>query len=128
MHGYRDHCIRMVCPPMPLYCPYYMYQFPYQYYRYRQKSEEYPAYHHKRPQNPPPNYIPKVPASVNLVEASMISPCNRKYTYLWLKNGESFWSYIVYTGKRGVLGWKYTEGRWKQFHLRLKEIKNFTCT
>jgi hypothetical protein len=127
MHGYRDHCIRKAYPSISLYCPYYIYQLLCPYCGYRQKVEEYPAHHHKRPQNPPPNYIPNVPTLVISIESSAMSPCVHKYTYLWLKNGESFWAYIVYVGKRAVSGWKYKGGRWVQFNLHLKQIKNFTC-
>jgi hypothetical protein len=105
-----------------------MYQLLCPYCGYRQKAEEYPAYHHKRPQNPPPNYIPKMPTLVNSIEYSVISPCIHKYTYLWLKNGESFWAYIVYAGKKAVAGWRYTKGRWIHFGLHLSRIKNFTCS
>lgn len=127
MHGYRDHCIRKAYSSSPFYCPYSMYQILCPYCGYRQKAEEYPAHHQKRPQNPPPNYIPKLPTSVSSIESSVIYPCIHKYTYLWLKNGESFWAYIIYVGKRAVFGWRYKGGRWVQFHSHLRRIKNFTC-
>lgn len=128
MHGYRDHSLRKAYSSKPTYysCP--MYQLLSSYYGYRQKAEEYPAYHHKQPKNPPPNYTPKIPTSVSSIEYNIISPCVYKYTYLWLKNGESFWSYIVYVGKRAVSGWRYKRGRWIHFSSHLKQIKNFTCS
>lgn len=129
MYGYRDHCIRKDYQTFPqFYCPYFMYQLSCPYSAYRQRIEEYPVHHHKRPKNPPPSNIPQMPATAGPIEPSTISPCAYKYSYFWLKNGESFWAYIVNVGKRSISGWKYTEGRWKQFGLHLAQIKNFTCS
>lgn len=129
MHGYRDHCIRKYYPTAhQFYCPFFTHILSCPCFAYRQKLEEYPAHHQKRPQNPLPGYIPKLPAAVRPIDISTISPCAHKYTYLWLKNGESFWAYIVYVGKRAVSGWRNIGGRWKQFGLHLKQIKNFICT
>lgn len=129
MHGYRDHCIRNPYPTAPqFYCPYSIYQFPCPYCGYRQKVEEYPAHFHKRPANPPPSYVPNLPATAGPIEPGTLSSCAFKYTYLWLKNGESFWVYITSAGKKSVSGWRYIKGRWKQFGTRLAQIKNFTCS
>lgn len=128
MHGYRDHCIKKDYQSVyQFYCPYFMYLRSFPCFAYRQKLEEYPAYHQKRPKNPPPSYIPEPPAAVSPTDISAISPCAHKYTYLWLKNGESFWAYIVFTGRRSISGWRYTGSRWKQFGLHLEQIKNFIC-
>lgn len=127
MHGYRDHCIRKSYSSPIFYCPYSMNQFLCPYCRYRQRVEEYPAQHHKRPTNPPPNYIPNLSNATSTITPAAITPCAHKYTYLWLKNGESFWAYIVYVGKRAVAGWRYTKDRWIHFALNLRQIKNFTC-
>lgn len=128
MHGYRDHCIRTTYPAPPFYCPYSMSQLICPYLESRQKVEEYPAKHQERPKNPPPDYTPMMPTSTGSIESSAIFPCTFRYTYLWLKNGESFWSYIAYVGKRAISGWKYKKGRWVQFGLHLRQIKNFTCS
>lgn len=129
MHGYRDHCIRNPYPTAPqFYCPYSMCQFQCPYLGYRQKIEEYPVHFHKRPVNPPPGAVPNEPAAAVPIEPSTLTPCAFKYTYLWLKNGESFWAYITSVGKKSVSGWKYTKNRWKQFGTRLTQIKKFTCS
>lgn len=129
MHGYRDHCIRSAYPRAPqLYCPYSVYEVPCPFCEYRQKVEEYPAHFHKRPTNPPPIYIPKPPTPARPISTITLTPCAYKYTYLWLRNKEGFWAYIVTIGKKSISGWRYTGNRWKQFNSRFKDIINFTCS
>ncbi|KHD35623.1 hypothetical protein NL50_12790 [Clostridium acetobutylicum] len=124
MNGYRDHSIRT----SQFYCPYFNDKYIYSQGGYRQKVEEYPAQYQSRPQSPPPDYIPRFPTTTyNAIASGIISPCNNKYTYLWLKNGEAFWSYIAYVGTRSISGWRYDRGRWVQFGLNLVQIRNFTC-
>ena len=133
MHGYRDHCIRRAYPDSAFYCPYSMYRLPCPFKDgYRPKIEEFPVHQQGLPKNPPPTYTPKLSdvAHPNLTEVKLreIAPCILKSTYLWLKNGASFWAHIGYVGRHSISGWKYTGGQWSHFHLRLNEIKNFICS
>lgn len=115
------------------YCPYPMYQFrcPFNN-QYRQKVEEYPIQQQAAPTSPPPNYTPKlanVPTpNLSTVEFGIINPCIFKYTYLWLKNGDEFWSYLVYISRTAIAGWRYQGGRWVYFTLDLSDLRNFTCS
>lgn len=85
------------------------------------------------PTTPPPSFTPK-PTSTSssqpglmAVDPGAIKPCVYTFVYLWLKNGQSFWAYLVYVGKTSASGWKYQGGRWVYFGVDLKEIKSFTC-
>jgi hypothetical protein len=133
MYGYRDHIIRTAYSHSTFYCPYSMYrlQCPFNY-GYRPKVEEYPIQQQAPPKNPPPNYTPKLSdaasPTLTTVEFGVVAPCIFKFTYLWLKSGDSFWSYIVYVSKTSIAGWKYKAGQWVYFGLDLKEIKNFICS
>ena len=116
-----------------IYCPVSLYQYPCPFYKgYRQRVEEYPVRQQEPPKNPPPDYTPKITdvAQPNLtsVEFGAISPCIFRMTYLWLKNGLSFWSYLVFINKTTVSGWRYENGQWLSFSADLKEIKNFICS
>ena len=131
MYGYRDYSART--PYKAFYCPYSMYltECPFCY-GYRPKAEEYQLQQQEPPKNPPPSYTPKLSdlpePNLTKVESGAISPCIYKYTYLWLKNGESYWSYIVRIGNISLSGWRYIGGRWISFSLDLKDLKNFVCS
>lgn len=115
------------------YCPYLMRQLqcPF-HYGYRHRIEEYQIQQQEAPKNPPPNYTPKlsdvVAPHLTVVEFGAITPCIYRYTYIWLKNGQSFWSYLVFIGKTSVSGWEYRSGKWAYFSVDLKAIKNFICS
>ena len=131
MYGYRDHCVRASYPT--LYCPYSEYPIPCPFCnQYRPKAEEYQLQQEQPPKNPPPSYTPKLSdlpnPNLTKVESGAISPCIYRYTYLWLKNGESYWSYIVRIGNTSLSGWRYIGGRWISFTLDLKDLRNFVCS
>jgi hypothetical protein len=133
LYGSRDHCIRTIYPDSTFYCPYSMYQLqcPFNY-GYRKRIEEYPIQQQGPPKNPPPNYTPKLSnvaaPSLTAVEFRAIAPCIFRFTYLWLRSEDSFWSYIVYVGRTSISGWRYKGGQWVYFGVALKEIKNFICS
>ena len=132
MYGYRDFSVRTACAHSNFYCPYSTYpiQCPLAN-QYRPKVEEYAIQQQAAPKNPPPNYTPKLsevpPLKPPVVHIRVIGPCLLKYTYLWPKKGDSFWSYITYVSRKDIQGWKYVSGQWVSFTLKLKEIENFVC-
>ncbi|MDP4142989.1 MAG: hypothetical protein Q8936_00705 [Bacillota bacterium] len=133
MYGYRDPFIGSDCDDSSFYCPYRMYEFQCPLCTgKRQKVEEYPIQQQQPPKNPPPNYTPKlsdVPVpNLILVEFGAISPCIFKNTYIWLKNGESFWSYLTFISRNSVAGWRYINNRWVYFTTNLNQIKNYICS
>jgi glucan-binding YG repeat protein len=101
-------------------------------YGHRQRTEEYPIQQQGQPKNPPPSYTPKLSdvAEPNLttVESGAITPCIFRFTYIWLKSGISFWSYLAFIGKTSISGWQYKAGQWVYFSVDLKNIKNFICS
>jgi hypothetical protein len=133
LYGYRDHVIRPAYPVPVHYCPYSTYplQCPFSN-GLRQRIEEFPIQQQQPPKNPPPTYTPKLSdvAEPNLiiVEFGIISPCIFRYTYLWLKNGQSFWSYLVFISRTSASGWQYKGGQWVYFGVDLLNIKNFICS
>ena len=53
--------------------------------------------------------------------------CTYRYTYLWLRNGKSFWCYPTYVNKTTISGWKWKNYKWKFFSMPIKKISNFYC-
>lgn len=133
MYDYMDDDINSMNCNSTNCCPYFMHQFqcPYNY-GYRQKAEEYPLQQQGPPTKPPPSYTPKLSdvaaPSLTAVEFGSISPCIFRFTYLWLKNGKAFWSYLVFIGRTSISGWSFIGGQWVYFAIDLKEIKNFICS
>lgn len=106
------------------YCPYYtpLFRCPLQY-GYRQQQGP--------PTTAPPSFTPQLTqtqeATIKAVDPGAIKPCINTFSYIWLKNGQSFWAYIIYVGRTSVTGWKYQNRRWVYFGVDLKDIKSFTC-
>ncbi|WP_297518919.1 hypothetical protein [uncultured Clostridium sp.] len=53
--------------------------------------------------------------------------CTYRYTYLWLRNGRSFWCYPTYVSHNTLSGWKWKNYKWKFFSIPIKRISNFYC-
>ena len=84
------------------------------------------------PMGPPPSFTPsktetKAGINVKAVDPGSIRFCKYKYTYLWLTNGNSFWSYITYVGKKSISGFRWIRYRWVYFGIDLRQIDSFIC-
>lgn len=91
------------------------------------------------PSGPPPNFIPSEAQATKVggqasggvstfaIDGGAIFPCRFRYTYIWLNNGRSFWSYIVFVGRDSIAGWRYTGRRWVYFGIDLRRIRSFYC-
>ncbi|SHJ81909.1 hypothetical protein SAMN05444401_3972 [Clostridium amylolyticum] len=125
MSNYRNYAY----PDMIPWCPYAA-QCPFRT-LCTQGTEEFQRQQQGPPKAPPPSFTPQlsdVPeASLLAVDPGAISPCVNRFSYIWLKNGQSFWAYLVYVGRTSASGWRYQGGRWIYFGIDLKEIKSFTC-
>lgn len=90
-----------------------------------------PPLQHGPPNSPPPDFIPKPsksPGAAPLrVDPGALTPCIFRFSYLWLKNSESFWAYLVYVGRTSAAGWRYRRKRWVYFGVDLDDIKSFNC-
>lgn len=56
-----------------------------------------------------------------------INMCLRKYTYIWQRNGRSYWSYLMYADRYQVSGWRWINWRWVYFALDVRNIESFYC-
>lgn len=81
------------------------------------------------PSGPPPSGVPLQTQSVGTLAVSpgTISPCRFRYVYIWLRNGRSFWAWLVFVDRRSVAGWRWTGRNWVYFGMDLRRIDNFVC-
>lgn len=76
----------------------------------------------------PPAYIPQQPTtSLYAVDPGAISRCVGKYTYVWLRNGDSFWFYPTFVGPTSVAGYRWYGVFWLNYGIDLRQITSFTC-
>ncbi|PKM94594.1 MAG: hypothetical protein CVU84_10385 [Firmicutes bacterium HGW-Firmicutes-1] len=82
------------------------------------------------PQGPPPSRIPRRSLggpSLYAVDPGAIWNCRYKYTYIWLEDGRSFWSWLVFVGRRSVAGYRWIGYGWVYFGTDLDNISDFVC-
>lgn len=88
------------------------------------------------PSGPPPNMVPlkkqggvKSYAGISpmAIDSGAIRPCRNRYVYIWLRNGDAFWAWLTYVGRRSVSGWRWTGRRWVFFGTDLRRIDSFFC-
>lgn len=79
------------------------------------------------PAGPPPSFVPTQQATTFAVDPGGIRRCLFRYTYVWLNNGQHFWLYPIFVGRRSVAGWRWTGFTWVYFGIDLRQIQSFTC-
>jgi hypothetical protein len=85
------------------------------------------------PSGPPPGFIPPKPPVPHggiaqlAVDPGAIRPCRFRFSYIWLKNRNSFWAYITFVGRTSIAGFRWNGRRWIYFGMDLRRIESFTC-
>ncbi|MGE7662137.1 hypothetical protein ACQKL6_10460 [Peribacillus sp. NPDC097197] len=105
-------------------------QFDYLNFEERQPPPPRPPQGGGPPTVPPPSFIPQFP-NVGFfgIEAGAMRGCLYKNTYIWLRNGRSFWLYPTYVGRNTVAGyrWRPNQKRWAYYGTDEDEIQSFQC-
>lgn len=131
MCTYNNNDISNLCTYGPCYCPYAEMQYQCPYRTYFSQFEGFTRQKQGPPKTPPPSFTPQLSnepeTSLMAVDSGAIAPCVYKFSYIWLRNGQSFWAYLVYVGRTSASGWRHRRGRWEYFGVDLKQIKSFTC-
>jgi len=78
-----------------------------------------------QPPGPPPPYIPD--QTPYRVDPGSIRGCKRKYTYIWLDNGNSFWFYPTYVGRKSISGYRWYGFFWLYYGVDLNRVQSFVC-
>lgn len=61
------------------------------------------------------------------VSGGSLRPCLYKFTYIWQRNGRSYWAYITRIDARSVSGWRWLGWRWVFFGVDTRRIDSFVC-
>ena len=59
--------------------------------------------------------------------SNSLAPCLYRYTYLWQKNGFSYWAYLTSLSSCSISGWRWIGFRWVYFGVDYKRIDSFVC-
>ncbi len=85
------------------------------------------------PSGPPPSYIPQLQtrarggAELYAVDPGAIRGCLYRFTYVWLRNGRSFWFFPTYVGRESIAGYRWNGYRWNYYGTDLRRITSFQC-
>ena len=86
------------------------------------------------PTTAPPSFTPQQSAagarggvSAFAVDPGAIRGCLFRFTYIWLRNGRSFWFYPTFVGRTSVAGWRWNGRRWSYYGTDLNRISSFQC-
>ena len=77
------------------------------------------------PRSAPPTFAPQAPARE--VDPRHIRRCLFRFTFIWLRNGNSFWFYPVFVTRDTVVGFRWRRRGWEYFVLNLRRIVFFQC-
>jgi len=80
------------------------------------------------PTSPPPSFVPQQSsASAFAIDPGAIAGCRFRNTYVWLNNGEAFWFFPTFVGRRSVAGFRWFGFFWSYFGIDTNRIRSFTC-
>ncbi|WP_286170539.1 transporter [Bacillus sp. NTK071] len=83
------------------------------------------------PTSSPPASAPPKPqtaqSGLQAVDPGAIRGCMYRFTYIWMRGGNSFWFWPVYVGRTSVSGFRWTGRRWVYTGIGLNRIDMFTC-
>jgi len=72
-----------------------------------------------KPINPPGTSV--------VIDANTVKPCMNTCTYVWLKNGTTYWVWMSQTTQDSIYGYYWNGSQWAQFSLPLQQIDYFQC-
>lgn len=85
------------------------------------------------PSGPPPSFTPQqAPQARGGVSAFAVDPgairgCLFRFTYIWLRNGRSFWFYPTFVGRESIAGYRWNGFRWNYYGTDLDRVSSFQC-
>ena len=74
---------------------------------------------------PPPGYTPQMPAWQN--GPSGIGNCLKRYTYIWQRNGMSYWFFPTQIEGGLVIGFIWSRRRWTYHAVNRDAIRSYQC-
>jgi hypothetical protein len=105
-----------------------------------------PGFRPRPPQGPPPNIPGGIPTPPSFggqqqfrydqpgfprqfwqIDPRGIRRCLYRYTYVWLRNGASFWFFPVFVSDQTVIGFRWRQRNWEYFSLNFRRVSYFRC-
>lgn len=80
------------------------------------------------PRFAPPAHIPQRAPGLRAVDTGAISRCLYSNTYVWLNNGQQFWFFPTFIGKRSIAGYRWMHRHWVFMGFSLNMIDSFFCS
>jgi hypothetical protein len=77
------------------------------------------------PMGQPPAFSPPVPAWQS--GPSGIRGCLYRNTYIWLKNGNSFWFFPTFVGRNTIIGFQWRRIGWIYHIINPNSIRSYQC-
>ncbi len=77
------------------------------------------------PRSAPPSFSPQI--SPRPGGARGIRNCLFRNTFIWLTNGNSFWFFPTFVGRRAVSGFRWRGFAWTFQRIDLDRIRSFQC-
>ena len=95
-----------------------------------QPRRQPPRFNHfsgSSPRFAPPAYIPQRAPGLRAVDPGAISRCLYSNTYVWLNNGQGFWFFPTFIGRRSIAGFRWMHNHWIYKGFDLGMIQSFFC-
>ncbi|WP_102346122.1 hypothetical protein [Bacillus sp. Marseille-P3661] len=67
------------------------------------------------------------PGTEAIVDVNTLNACLRKCTFVWLKNGSAFWTWISQVQPGSLSGYYWNGYQWTQLNLQMQQIEYFKC-
>ena len=80
------------------------------------------------PRTAPPDYVPNRARAARAVDPGAIRGCLHSFMYVWLTNGQAFWMYPTFVGRRSVSGFRWSRFGWVYTGFDLRLVESFFCT
>ncbi|SHE40003.1 hypothetical protein [Clostridium fallax] len=61
------------------------------------------------------------------ISSNSLRPCLYRFTYIWQRNGFSYWAFLTSIDRRSISGWRWIGFRWVYFGVDLRRIDSFIC-
>lgn len=79
----------------------------------------------RKPMRSAPNNIPEDTSKLISDDIHTIKNIRHHIIFIWLENGERFWFYPVYFGKRYIYGYRWTGAEWVYSSVLINGIESY---
>lgn len=95
--------------------------------RHPNEPHRFDHYSGSAPRFAPPAYVPQQAPGLRAVDPGAISRCLYSNTYVWLNNGQGFWFFPTFIGRRSIAGYRWMHNAWMYKGFDLNMVQAFFC-